>query len=72
MPSKETVQMILNQDIVAEARKIVSNADTALPAEIPGFPGLFVASPDEDAIEAIGAFVASDGISYKIGTRSAN
>ena len=72
MPSEETFEMILNPEIVEAAKLLVFNPSTALPAEIPGFPGLFVATPDDASIDAIGAFVASEGHQFKIGTRSAH
>ena len=62
--------MVLNPAIEEAARKLAADA-APLPAEIPGFPGLFVAASADTSIDAIGAFVATDNVSYKIGTRNA-
>ena len=63
---------MINQDMLTEARKIVSNARITLPAEIPGFAGFFVAKADDSSIETISGFVGENSISYKIGTKGAS
>jgi hypothetical protein len=59
--------MQLNPQLLEAARQMVSIA-IAFPAEIPGFPGLYLSSANDRTINTIGGFVLND-VSYKIGTR---
>ena len=68
MSSDEVFIMQFNAVLLEAARKLVLTPNLSMPAEIPGFPGIFAASTTDHTIDTIGAFVSEDGISYKIGT----
>ncbi len=57
----------LNEDLLKEAKRLV-DAGATLPAKIAGFKGFFVASADEETVQALSGFVKG-GVSYKIGTK---
>lgn len=63
--------MEFNEDITSAALLLVREAGNqlvVLPTEIPGFPGLFLASAGDQNISAIYG-VVSEGQSYKIGNK---
>jgi hypothetical protein len=62
--------MKFNQDLMSEANRVASDSAERLPAEIPGFSGLFVAAANDSSVKAITGFVGENGRSYKIGAKS--
>ena len=61
----------INSDLLQEAKNVVSEKRVRLPAEIPGFPRFFVARANDSSIQAIAGFVTNDGVSFKIGVKTA-
>lgn len=47
----------------------VEQGTQTLPAEIPGFPKLFLAKSDDQAIKTIWGITSPAGVSYKIGAK---
>ncbi|TSC62643.1 MAG: hypothetical protein Athens041674_452 [Parcubacteria group bacterium Athens0416_74] len=70
--TEEGLYMELNASLIVAARshaQTVESSGMTLPAEIPGFPKLFIAKTDDPTIAAISAIKSESGTSYKVGTR---
>ena len=69
---EEGLYMELNESLIKAAMahaQAIESSGLPLPAEIPGFPKLFIAKTDDPTIAAISAIKSASGSSYKVGTQ---